>query len=73
MGPSSSLPLPPTQESQGCLLDLDSDYFFFPGGFPGWKTWVWWVCLRSAEGGEPHTVRHQNKYSEGISTGPPTL
>ena len=31
IGPSSSLPLPLTQESQGCLLDLGPDYFFFWG------------------------------------------
>ena len=31
VGPSSSLPLPLTQESQGCLLDLGPDYFFFWG------------------------------------------
>lgn len=39
----------------GCLLDLDSDYFFFLGASQDGRQ-VWWVCLRSAEGGESHTL-----------------
>lgn len=55
----SALPLNTGEPRMLTGFGLD---YFFSWGFQDGRLSLW-VCLRSAEGGEPHTVRHQNKYS----------